>query len=459
MGRRLVGSKKKERTEVSQADGALESESNGPSQVAVTSRGQDKVAPQAELPEAGTVAVTTASSAERKREDKAEAEKGDKSSWMGLVYYGSESEDEGTPAVVRNGSSSVSKVETTKSAVASESKSAVSSGSPVLTVAADAHETTVLELPRGWVKCMDNSGADYYWNTESDETTWELPAGACYRRRGTFVPPSTSSSSANDAGGTTGRAPTVETEGNQVSSDGTSDTASDPGDDETQDVGQSTDSSSAISSFAAAATESASKGLEENEIICQSGSDGKPTGAEKTPSGLKFEQSVDPSTSGVENDAKLPDVDAAFSGVDDLLAGIEAEMMLGTVGGGNESQGSDDANNKAIDKSEGTKRPQEDFAPLKAIEPRLDERAQQLHTELIECLAAVEKEDGGEVGRQACGMDVKRKLALELSAVLRTRLSDWREGECVHYIESYIYQIVVIMAVVMWHIMLGFLWF
>lgn len=425
MGRRPVGTKK-ERNEVPQAGSALESESNGPSQGSVTSRGQDQVAQQAELPEAGTVAVTTAESTERKQEDKDEAEKDDANPWMGLVHYGSESEDEGTPTVVRKGSSSVSQVKTIKSAAAFESESVVSSSSPVPTVAADAHETTVLELPKGWVKCMDNSGADYYWNTESDETTWELPAGACYRRRGVSVPSSTSISSANDTGGTT--------EGDKVASDGTSDTASDPGDVDTEDVKRSTDSSSPISSFTAAVTESASKGLEGNETILQSGSDRKPAGAGNT-SGLKFEQIVDAGTSGVNNDAELPDADATFRGVDDLLAGIEAEMMSGTMGGGSETQSSDDGNNKAVDKSEDTKRPQEDFAPLKAIESRLDERARRLHAELIECLAVVVKEDGGEVGRQACGLDVKRKLALELSAVLRARLSDWREGECLHHIK------------------------
>lgn len=437
MGRRPVGTKKKERSEVSQADGALENESNGPSLGALTSRGQDQVAPQAELPKAGTAAVTTAAAAESKREDKAEeAEKGDKNPLMGLVYYGSESEEEGTSAVVRSrSSSSVSKVETTKSAAAFESAAVVSSGSPVPTVAADTHETTVLELPNGWVKCMDNSGADYYWNTESDETTWEMPAGAGYRRKGASVPASTPISSSNDAGGTAEGAPTVATEGDRVASDGTSDTASDPGEDENEDVKMSTDSSSAISSLTAAATESSSEGLAGNEIICPSGSDGKPGRAANTPSGLKSEQIVDAGTSGVENDAKLPDVDAAFSGVDDLLAGIEAEMMSGTVGGGSDTQGSDDTNNKAVDESEDTKWPQEDFATLKTIESRLDERARQLHTELIECLAAAEKEEDGEVGRQAGVVDVKRKLALELSAVLRARLSDWREGECVHYME------------------------
>lgn len=369
----------------------------------------------------------------------AAAPKGDtggKNPLMGLLHYGSDSEEEEPPAQQPASASSVSTPDP----------------SPA--------ESVTYTLPTGWQQCMDNAGLVYFWNTETGDTSWDPPEGT-----------ETKVSKASSAVDTPSEAPPIVPEAvadaasgeAPAGSDATSDTASEAEEDKavalagaTVDEGASrasTDSSGAAAAAAAAVSEVGVDTEEVEEGAVSGGQEAADRGAtpKRSPrSAADPPAAQDRRTAAVGEEQKggeeLPqqskstgtgssDVPvAATAGIDDLLAGIEAELLLGGGDGeGNLDGDINEAKGSAVEKNGDTRATgeEEDFAPLREVAPGLDARAQEAHAELAALLAVAAEGKGEEAGSSVVeATDPSVKLGIELAAVLRARLSDWRQGKC-----------------------------
>ena len=195
----------------------------------------------------------------------------------------------------------------------------------------------------------------------------------------------------------------------------------------------------------------ASKNLENPENSEHPEKSGKPEGSGMTQEedGRRGEERA-----GSVTASPLPGPEA--EGIDDLLAGIEAEL-LSLAGAGDGSGGVDGgaaeadttvaeatpaATESASVAATAKAFPKEDFLLLRLAASGLDVRAQKAHAELVDRLSAAmvmaevkgrggsgggEGGEGEELGRH--GGVATMKCAWELGAVLRSRLSDWKEGE------------------------------
>lgn len=359
---------------------------------------------------------------------------------MGLLHYGSDSDDDETPA----GSHS-SKLNDTSSALAAHqggaaaAAAALSSSDP----AAGQRAVTYL-LPAGWQQCMDNAGLVYFWNTATGETAWDPPVGT-ETRRSPATPPAAAAAIAAPAhalseGSTLYGAsvhPSKDTtdagEEAQAGSDGTSDTASEAEEDRDRvgETGVSRDNAGEPGSKVPATPTDEGKAprrFRRSAVVERLARKGKDEdgGATAKKGGAhgqgKGETPPQQGTTEADANAEAPGGTAA--GVDDLLAGIEAELLSGGDGGGA-------ADSRDETSSEGGEGEEEDFSPLRLVEPGLDKRAREANSDLTASLAAEAagaKKDGGAGAGGTSGDGGVGRLGIELAAVLHARLSDWREG-------------------------------
>ncbi|CBJ28143.1 similar to Fe65 [Ectocarpus siliculosus] len=374
----------------------------------------------------------------------AAAPKGDtggKNPLMGLLHYGSDSEEEEPPAQQPASASSVSTPDP----------------SPA--------ESVTYTLPTGWQQCMDNAGLVYFWNTETGDTSWDPPEGTERKV-----------SKASSAVDTPSEAPPIVPEAvadaasreAPAGSDATSDTASEAEEDKavavavaTEDEGASRAStnSSGVAAAAAAAVSEVCVDTEEVEKGAVSGEQevadsaipkrsprsatDRPAAQDRRMAAVGEEQKGEEelpqqskSTGTGSSDVPV----AATAGIDDLLAGIEAELLLGAGDGEGDLDGDkDEVKGSAVEENGDTRATgeEEDFAPLQEVAPGLDVRAQEAHAELAALLAVAAEGKGEEAGLSVVeATDPSVRLGIELAAVLRARLSDWRQGECMDGIEA-----------------------
>ncbi|CAM9646348.1 unnamed protein product [Ectocarpus sp. 13 AM-2016] len=361
-------------------------------------------------------------------------ETGGKNPLVGLLHYGSDSEEEEPPAQQPASASSVS----------------TPNPSPA--------ESATYTLPTGWQQCMDNAGLVYFWNTETGDTSWDPPEGT-----------ETKVSKPSSAVDTPSEAPPIVPEavadaasGEAPSgSDATSDTASEAEEDKavalagaTVDEGAiraSTDTSVVAAAAAPAVSEVGvdTEEVEEGAVSCgQEAADRGATPKRSPRSAADPPAAQDRRTEAVGEEQKgeeeLPqyrkskgpgssDVPVATTaGIDDLLAGIEAELLLGGGDGEGTLDGDkDEAKDSAVEKNGDSRATgeEEDFAALREVAPGLDARAQEAHAELAALLAMAAEEKGEEAGSSAVeATHPSVRSGIELAAVLRARLSDWRQG-------------------------------
>lgn len=404
--------------------------SPSPSSAAATSEGK--------VPDAAAGAPAAAAAAVPK------GETGDKNPLMGLVHYGSDSEEEEPPA---------------------QPASASSLSTPDPSPAAGVTYT----LPAGWQQCKDDAGLVYFWNTETGDTSWDPPEGT-----------ETMVSKATSAVDTPSEAPPIVPEAvadaastaggeAQAGSDATSDTASEPEEDKPVAAPETAvdEGASRASTHESGVTFAAvSKvGVEVEEVEEGAVSDGVCAGREVADRGATPKRSPPRSTKDqavaqdrrttavgeeeggeelprqsksagtTSSDAPVP----ATTGIDDLLAGIEAELLLGGEDGDGNLDGDKDAAKGSTVEENGDARAmgdQEDFAPLRKVVPGLDTRAQEAHAELAALLAVAAQGKGGETGSSVEATNPLVRLGIELAAVLRARLSDWRQGKCMDSAEA-----------------------
>ncbi|CAN0407413.1 unnamed protein product, partial [Ectocarpus sp. 12 AP-2014] len=361
---------------------------------------------------------------------------GGKNPLVGLLHYGSDSEEEEPPAQQPASASSVS----------------TPNPSPA--------ESVTYTLPTGWQQCMDNAGLVYFWNTETGDTSWDPPEGT-----------ETKVSKASSAVDTPSEAPPIVPEAvadaasgeAPAGSDATSDTASEAEEDKavalagaTVDEGASrasTDSSVVAAAAAPAVSEVGVDTEEVEEGAVSGGQEAADRGAtpERSPrSAADLPAAQDRRTAAMGEEQKggeeLPQQSkstgpgssnvpvAATAGIDDLLAGIEAELLLG----GGDGEGTIDgdkheAKDSAVEENGDTRATgeEEDFALLREVAPGLDARAQEAHAELAALLAVAAEGKGEEAGSSVVeATDPSVRSGIELAAVLRARLSDWRQGKC-----------------------------
>lgn len=328
---------------------------------------------------------------------------------MGLVHYGTDSEDEGSSTIAvpdAAGPEATGDVTLVSNAARTERS---------ITNAANSTDTP--PLPRGWERCVDKTGFVYFWNTETDETTWEAPMAAA---------------PANTVGATQGveEAPLADIQG---ASDATSDTASEP-DDEEDDEGAILNAaavapvhlpSASSSSPAALKVGKADHHTSGNSVSVQAHKKGREDGeGGKTLAATDIKRGTSAeggkmASGGAASPVAAP-AEAAAGGIDDLFAGIEAELLSGSGGNGSDNAGNQHQVTEV------------DFSALNKVLPEgLEERAQKAHADLqssLALMARAEKIDAADSVSRV--MESKRAgSTLELRAVLRARLSDWQEGE------------------------------
>lgn len=391
---------------------------------------------------------------------------GDSSLLMGLVHYGSESDDEGGGA--RPG---------TNVALKGGGKDGASNGSSNH-AESDREETTATshslpgypeqaddDLPKGWQQCMDKTGSVYFWNTESGETTWELPG-----RRGTTSAPDVTASpapadtvpgknwTATDATAVS----TASRVGEGETSDATSDTASESNEEGVDDQLKEGRNHLSVSASRTATAPSSNTSTRVNAATLTRDESAKNRAGDTPDSGNKVVADEGENAGGAEDkpeaDAPLPDgkhhvkpsdverqdsageissttQESASGGgeVDDLLAGIEAELLSGGTGTTGASDTGDVDRDQSGDKTfsndpaeEDGVSQGEDFTELRAISEVLQARAVEARADLGRWLSLVAANREGEAQGEG---SKKRVLAIEMRAVLRARVSDWKEGE------------------------------
>ncbi|CAM9284061.1 unnamed protein product [Ectocarpus fasciculatus] len=401
------------------------------------------------VPAAGAEGAPAAAEAEAAAAVAPKGETEGKNPLMGLLHYGSDSEEEEPPAQPVSASS-------------------VSAPDPVPAAG------VTYKLPTGWQQCMDNAGLVYFWNTETGDTSWDPPEGT-----------ETKVSKATSAVDTPSEAPPIIPEAvadaasaaggeAQAGSDATSDTASEADEDKAAaaaaapaaaavDEGASRASTDFSGVTAAAVSEVGVDPEEEEEgAIGEDVSGGQEVAPKRSPprsatddpavqdqrktavgdeqdrrttaageeqkGGEEVQQQSKP-TGNTSSDVPVP----ATAGIDDLLAGIEAELLLGGDDGeGNLDGDKDEAKASTVEENGDARATgdEEDFAPLREVAPGLDARAQEAHAELAELLAVAAEGKGGETGSSVEATNPSVKVGIELAAVLRARLSDWRQGKC-----------------------------
>lgn len=497
MGRRPIGSKARARSVTGVLGNGGRNLLNGEATDAALS--QEVVAP------------SNTNGKQETSKERGERGKG-KNPLMGLLHYGSDSEDEqaaGPPSASQKRDASsgftvnkrrqeadaaaLGDVSTGESTSTTSSAVATSVGDTTIGVSAS---TATLDLPSGWQQCMDNAGLVYFWNTETGETTWDPPGIASNTSRrldsstqedqetsvrvgpqaaeddtsSTILAPPSSSTPTNvdvDVAAVNGTG-----EMGNAGSDATSDTASEPDDDD--EVGEhsltindtvgnmkiSTEYTAAMMDLEdITSSETSTAGMDDGRGVEDKIDNDRNSDDHDALDGLKTTENtpidregladveteekgeVQESTTAMKNSgttSSTPEpLASTVAGVDDLFADIEAELLSG--GGGVAT--ADDSNSKngpalAEEENAGLEQQQqhkveevEDFSPLLQIAPGLDTRARREHAELVGLLASLEKEE--EIGRAGLAGDggAKFRLAVELGAVLRSRLSDWKEGK------------------------------
>lgn len=377
----------------------------------------------------------------------------DKNPLMGLLHYGSDSDDGEAPAgsLPTKSSTAVSSALSEGAGGAAAAPASSSSNSNP----AGEEATVTYVLPSGWQQCMDNAGLVYFWNTETGETAWDPPEGTEIRRSPTATAaaaaaPADAAAAAEVTGPSeasadpskTAAAAAIAGEG-QAGSDATSDTASEAEEDRVEET-------KAAATAAAAAGVSGDNFGEPGEVPATSDEDETRRRSPRSAAGHSHVVAEDgsatanqedgdeadappqPSTAA-ETNANAAALGGTAAGVDDLLAGIEAELLSGGgdgSGGGNDGDAGGGAADRTCETSaEG--REEEDFSPLRLVAPGLDTRALEAHADLTASLAAAAgaEKDGGAGAAAAGEGDGMLRLGIELAAVLRSRLSDWREGK------------------------------
>ncbi|CAM9623018.1 unnamed protein product, partial [Scytosiphon promiscuus] len=300
-------------------------------------------------------------------------------------------------------------------------------------------------LPEGWQQCMDNAGLVYFWNTETGITAWDPPEGTEIRRLAPSPAAAATATAAAAAAAPVGVSPKPSAASTpaaigaaggseQAGSDATSDTASEAEDDRAETIG--TAAVEQEEGEEAGGDEKRRKSTSGTEKSAQftrgsrAGADLDGDGGAKAEGGLSGSKGEVPQQEPAVVDGAAGEGSAL--GIDELLADIEAELLCG--GGERKDVGNKDnlksGGGGGGRDTTGSKRggqKEEDFSPLRLLAPGLDARAQKAHAEVIAFLATAAAEKGVGSGSISEGTGME-KLGIELSAVLRCRLSDWREG-------------------------------
>lgn len=404
----------------------------------------------------------------------------DRSDHAGLVHYGSGSEDEGEGIA----QGLVAADEGQKAGRASNGSNHDSwLGKPsAVNLVSDNHEdNNNSQSPSGWTQCMDGqTGSVYFWNTITGETAWELPQRGEAEKTSaatadaTTLTSRTSSSSAEKESISTLREsnypsiPQPDSTGEEIASDATSDTASESNEENkdaerlprssvpvvnASSLPSSTSAGTQVADAAEGNTAHARAGHFENDgQSLQLGEDkaatriGEQAEVDSTPDQTNaFSQHLKPQvtvgreaeTGGDSNKSSgtLPsatDVEEEEEGVDDLFAGIEAELLsdrAGTTNGDGDASASADDRNNPREFSAGTRDPlpSHDFSALRMISSKLEARAMEANVDLEKSISSMQSET--EETLNQTGISGNWKLATELRAMLQARVLDWQDGE------------------------------